>query len=330
MATNDSSKQAVALKDQAVSFLTRCPDCAVIFDSNWAVAWANPAFEERFCGNHKAEGSNFLAYLDAPSGHQICEIQQQLFLSSRQIELKLLTSNSSKTVSLQYFFFPLAPPGAKKGFVAGIGRDRTADLVLLNEVIQLNIELEKKQKELSEANARLEQFAETDQITQLYNRHYFFQVAQHFWEESRRYKFPMVAMMMDIDDFKSINDTHGHLFGDYVLQQMSSRLRTNTRKSDILARYGGEELILIAPNTDMATGLVLAERLRYAVAADPFVMGTSSAKVTISVGVSGTEFGNFASFEALLESSDNALYGAKRAGKNCIYTYADLKVGSDK
>jgi diguanylate cyclase (GGDEF)-like protein len=320
----EAVKQSSFTRDQALSFLKRCPDCAVVFEKDWTITWANPAFQERFC-TRKAEGSSFLNYLDPPSGHQIRDVQPQLLQASRQLELKLLTADGSKTVSLQYMFFPVNVPGTKRTAVAGIGRDRTADLALLNEVIQLNIELEKKQKELSEANARLEQFAETDQITQLYNRHYFFQVAQHFWEEARRYKLPLVAMMMDIDNFKSLNDTHGHLFGDYVLQQLSSRLRTNTRKSDILARYGGEELILLASNTDMATGLVLADRLRSAVAAEPFTMGACSSVVTMSVGVSGTELGDFANFEGLLESSDNALYGAKHAGKNCVYAYADLR-----
>lgn len=312
-------------KNRAYSFLQSCPDCALIFDGDWSILYANPTFSERFGNNRSPEDTNFLAYLDPPSVQQMIELQPLLSQGSRQVELKFLSGGNSKGVSVQYFFFPLSLPGKKGLVVAGIGRDRTADLALLNEVIQLNIELEKKQKELSEANARLEFFAETDQITQLYNRHYFFQVAQHFWEEARRYKLPLVAMMMDLDDFKQINDSYGHLFGDYVLQQLSVRLKTNTRKSDILARYGGEELVLLASNTDMVTGLVLAERLRSAVASGPFVMGSCSSSVTISIGVSGTELAEFATFEALLDSSDHALYGAKRAGKNCIYAYADLK-----
>jgi diguanylate cyclase (GGDEF)-like protein len=212
-------------------------------------------------------------------------------------------------------------PGAAETLVAGIGRDRAADLASLLEIIQLNLELERKRKELSEANARLELLAVTDQITQLYNRHYFFQVSQHFWEEAKRYKLPLTLVMMDIDNFKAVNDNYGHLFGDHVLQDAAVRLKSNTRKSDILARYGGEELILLASNTDLQTGLVLAERLRLSVASGPFTMGNCSASVTISVGVSGTELGDFSSFDALLDSSDQALYGAKRVGKNCVYTY---------
>ena len=320
----NSVEQSAPLNNQAFLFLQSCPDSAIVLDRQWSLVYANPAFRERFCGEQEAQGSNFLSYLDAPSEKQVRELQPQLLQGARQIELKLTTVDS-KTASLHYSFFPLPTPGSNEVYVAGIGRDRTADMALLNEVIQLNIVLEQKQKELSEANARLEQLAVTDQITQLYNRHYFFQVAQHFWEESRRYKIPMVTIMMDIDSFKSVNDTYGHLFGDHVLQEASSRLRSNTRKSDILARYGGEELILLASSTDMLTGLVLAERLRFAVASEPYVMGSCSANVTISLGVSGTELGNFASFEALLDSSDRALYRAKQAGKNCVYTYADLQ-----
>jgi len=317
-------KESSSVKDQALLFLQSSPDFAIAFDREWLIAYSNPSFEEKFAHGGTAEGSDFLSFLDGPSAQHLREMQDHLFDGSHQVELKLVASGAAPS-ALQFCFFPLRIPGAKKALLAGIGRDRTAELALLNEVIQLNIELEKKQKELSEANVRLEQFAETDQMTRLYNRHYFFQVAQHFWEESKRYRLPLVAMMMDVDNFKSINDTYGHLFGDHVLQQVALRLKTNTRKSDILARYGGEELILIASNTDILTGLVLAERLRAAVAAEPFVMGSCSATVTVSVGVSGTEMAEFPTFEALLESSDNALYGAKRAGKNCVYAYTDLK-----
>jgi diguanylate cyclase (GGDEF)-like protein/PAS domain S-box-containing protein len=323
----DPAHQKTAFTDQAHLFLQSSPDCAIVFDRRWSVVYANPAFRERFCGTKEAEGTSFLSYLDPPSEQQVRELQPQLFQGNRQIELKLVTMDG-KVISLHFSFFPLPTSGSDQVLMAGVGRDRTADMALLNEVIQLNIELEQKQKELSEANARLEQLAITDQITQLYNRHYFFQVAQHFWEEARRYKLSMVAIMMDIDNFKAVNDTYGHLFGDYVLQDASSRLKGNTRKSDILARYGGEELILIAPNTDMLTGLVLAERLRFAMASAPFVMGSCSASVTISLGVSGTELGDFSTFESLLESSDNALYSAKHAGKNCVCAFADLKTSN--
>lgn len=320
----NSTKQRAALKDLALSFLEESPDCAVIFDHDWLIVYANQAFQSKFCGSREAEGSSFLSYLDEESKLKLRELQPHLFHTAQQVELTCVTPDSM-TASRQYSFFRLPMSTALEKLLAGIGRDRTADVTLLNEVIQLNIALEHKRKELSEANARLEMLAITDHTTQLYNRRYFFEVAQHFWEDSKRYKIPMVTIMIDFDNFKSVNDTYGHIFGDHVLREASMRLRINTRKSDILSRYGGEELALLASSTDMPTGLVLAERLRAAVASEPFVLGNYSANVTISLGVSGTELGDFPTFEALLASSDSALYVAKRSGKNRFAAYGDSK-----
>ena len=321
-AATEKAEQGARVKEQAVLFLENSPDCTIILDRKWLIVYVNPAFRKRFGCLREPIGTDFLSYLEESSEQHLCGQHAQLFLNPRQVELQMVSSDSN-TVPLQYSFFPLPVSGSREVLLAGIGRDRTADITLLNEVVQLNVALENKRKELSEANVRLEQLAITDQITQLYNRHYFFKVAEHFWEESRRYKLPMVAIMIDFDNFKTVNDTYGHIFGDYVLREASARLRTTTRKSDILCRYGGEELALIASNTDMATGLVWAERMRYAVASDPFVMGNYATDVTISIGISGTELGDFPTFEALLDSSDVALYAAKRAGKNCIFSYVD-------
>ena len=316
----DETQPGEAAERQGFQILQNCPESVVLLDQDLSVVYANRTFHDRFCSTAATEGTSFLSYLDPPSAKQVQELREQLFHGVRQMELVHVLP-STRAVRLQYSFFPLPVPESGPRLVAGMGRDRINDLGSLLEVIQLNIDLERKQKELSEANARLEQLAITDQITSLYNRHHFFQVAQHSWEEARRYKLPLTAIMIDIDNFKSVNDTHGHMFGDHVLAQACLRLRNNTRKSDILARYGGEEIILLAPHTDFPTGLVLAERMRLAMASEPFVMGRCGATVTISVGISGTELGEFENFEALLESCDRALYGAKRAGKNCVYAY---------
>jgi len=316
----DERKESTALESGGLLILESCPDAAVLFDRNWTLVYANPAFQQRFSPLQPAEGTDFLSYLDSASAARLRDHQAQLLQTRRQIELNHVTPEP-RTVSLQYSFFPAGGSG-QEPLVAGIGRDRAGDLATLFETIQLNLELEDKQKELSEANARLEQLAITDQITELYNRHYFFQVSQHFWEEAKRYRLPLVVILMDIDNFKGVNDHYGHLFGDYVLKDASRRLRKNTRKSDILARFGGEELIVLASNTDILTGQVLAERLRLSMASEPFVMGNCSAVVTISAGISGTELADFPSFDALLDSSDQALYGAKRSGKNCVFTYS--------
>jgi diguanylate cyclase (GGDEF)-like protein len=318
MAENPKLDTGIAI--EGLSLFQNCPDYVVVVDADWCVHYVNPSFQERFGPAGPVPGTKFFSFLDAPSAVRVGEMQAQLLQGARQIELNHLTPEA-RTVTLHYCFFPLPARADGRSLVAGIGRDRAGDLATLLEIIQLNLELERSKKELSEANARLELLAMTDQITQIYNRHYFFQVSQHFWEEAKRYKLPLTLMMMDIDNFKVVNDSYGHLFGDFVLQQASARLKTKTRKSDILARYGGEEVVLLAPNTDIQTGLVLAERLRLAVGSEPFNMGNCSASVTISIGISATELGEFPDFEHLLESGDQALYAAKRAGKNCVYQY---------
>jgi diguanylate cyclase (GGDEF)-like protein len=317
----DELNSEAAVDTPSFAVFQNSPDYVVVVEADWSLQYANPSFQARFCPSGLVPGKKFFEYLDTPSSRRVREMEEQFFSESRRIDLNHLTPEST-TATVHYCFYPLPGGDSGKRLLAGVGRDRAGDLATLLEVIQLNLELGHREKELQEANARLEVLSNTDQITQIYNRHYFFQVAQHFWEEARRYKLPLTVMMMDLDDFKAINDHHGHLFGDYVLRQTAARLKGNTRKSDILARYGGEEIVLLAPNTDIPTGLVLGERLRLAVGAEPYVMGNCSATVTISIGVSGTELGDFASFEELLDSSDQALYEAKSAGKNLVFQFA--------
>ena len=310
------SKSAPAPLD----FFRHCPDYAIIFDNQWTILYANPSFVERFSPTGNLEGRNLLELLDEASIIRMRDLQAFLLEGSRHTELHHLTPDG-KVATLNYTFFPLTENYFGQPAVGGIARERSADLASLLEIINLNLELERKQKELSDANLRLEQVAATDQTTTLYNRYYFFQVAQHIWEEYKRYRRPATLMMLDLDNFKEINDTYGHLFGDYVLRETAGRLKARTRRVDILARYGGEEFVLLAPNTDTETGLVLAERLRTAVAGARFEQGKNSIQVTVSVGLSSTELQEFSSFQDLLEASDQALYSAKRSGKNCVYEY---------
>lgn len=303
-----------------LDFFRQCPDYAIIFDSQWTILYANPSFTQRFSPAEKAEGRNLLELLDDASIIRMRDLQSFLMEGSRHTELHHLTPDG-QVVTLNYSFFPLAHGLLGQPAIGGIARERSADLASLLEIINLNLELERKQKELSDANLRLEQVAATDQITTLYNRYYFFQVAQHVWEEYRRYRRPATLMMLDLDNFKEINDGYGHVFGDYVLRETAGRLKSRTRRVDILARYGGEEFVLLAPNTDTETGLLLAERLRAAVAGGAYEQARHQVNVTVSIGVSSTELQEFSSFQELLEAADQALYSAKRSGKNCVYEY---------
>jgi diguanylate cyclase (GGDEF)-like protein len=157
--------------------------------------------------------------------------------------------------------------------------------------------------------------AVTDDLTGLSTHGHFQQLLEHEMEEVRRYQYPVGLVMIDIDDFKSINDLYGHQQGDVVLQFIAQVLRESSRDPDVAARYGGEELALILPHTDLEGTYVIAERVREAIQAVkvPLVEGNGVVQVTASVGAAASTVGNK---EALIAAADNALYVAKRDGKN--------------
>jgi len=303
-----------------VAFVNAASDYLVVLDHNFQLVFANKAFRKIFLDGDETRseirGVDFLALVEPATASRAKETLEALDSGPRQVEV--FHSAEGKIHPVHYSFGLMDLENGLR-FIAGVGRDKTPDLELLGEITQLNLELEAKQRELADAYVRLEQLAVTDQITGLYNRHYFFTVVNHFFEEARRYELALSCFMLDVDHFKSINDHYGHIFGDHVLRTISERLKANTRRSDLLARYGGEEFILVAPNTDLRTAQMLGDRLRAAVEREPFTLGNSTANVTISIGLSGTELIREGPFEHLLDSADQALYVAKRSGRNrCV------------
>ena len=164
-----------------------------------------------------------------------------------------------------------------------------------------------------------EENALTDELTKLPNRR---ALAQQFLKETqraRRHHKGLTFVMIDLDHFKQVNDTYGHLNGDAVLAELASLLSTGARESDVCARYGGEEFALILPETTEAGARTLAERIRAKVAAATFPGGL---KLTISVGVAATA--EPALFMQLIDRADQALYAAKQGGRNQVRV-ADMK-----
>jgi diguanylate cyclase (GGDEF)-like protein len=159
----------------------------------------------------------------------------------------------------------------------------------------------------------------TDELTKLPNRR---ALAQEFLKETtraRRHHKPIAFLMVDLDHFKQVNDTYGHLQGDAVLAELATLLNTGARESDVCARYGGEEFALILHETNDAGARILAERVRAKVAAHTFPGGL---KLTISIGVAATT--EAALFTSLIERADQALYSAKMGGRNQVRV-ADMK-----
>lgn len=167
------------------------------------------------------------------------------------------------------------------------------------------------------SNAHLYDLAIHDSTTGLYMSHYLRQRAMEETKRGRRYGFPVSLIMFDVDFFKQVNDTHGHLVGDQVLRELASVLLDGSRRDiDVVSRYGGEEFMILLPETDLQGALVVAERVRASVAAHEFCAG--QLQLTVSAGVASMpEDGN--THEELLAQADEQLYRAKRGGRNCVF-----------
>lgn len=156
-----------------------------------------------------------------------------------------------------------------------------------------------------------------DGLTGAHNKRSFLEFLEREIARCARHRRPLSLLMFDIDHFKSINDTHGHLTGDYVLKEMSKRLLGRIRREELLARYGGEEFAAVLPETDNAGAMIFGEQIRRLVADDPFEYEGDRFPVTISVGVATVE-GEDVDTTAFIKMADDNLYRAKREGRNKV------------
>ena len=168
----------------------------------------------------------------------------------------------------------------------------------------------------------VEALAITDSLTGLYTRRYFFERLNEELNRSKKYGFRFSFLMVDIDDFKKCNDTHGHLVGDVILKDVSRIIKEGVREIDLVARYGGEEFSLIFPETDKNGAILAAERIRKKIEENVFKAYDEMLKVTISIGIAvypedGSDAGE------IVERADKALYDAKRSGKNIVCEYKE-------
>lgn len=168
--------------------------------------------------------------------------------------------------------------------------------------------------ELALSNKRLQELALTDALTGLPNRRYGIERLEQEWAIAARGIRPVCCMMVDIDHFKSINDTYGHHFGDDALRMVAESLRHAARKQDIVCRLGGEEFLVICTDTDEQAGFQYAERLRLHVASQPLQVQDKTLHITVSIGLTANT--QLASPEAMMHQADERLYAAKAAGRN--------------
>jgi len=208
----------------------------------------------------------------------------------------------------------------RRGMASGADDFLTKPVAPLELQIRLNAMLRIKEltDQLATANAKLGELAVTDALTGLCNRRALYEHLDREFNRSRRYGNPFAVLMIDIDHFKTVNDTWGHAAGDRVLVAVSSTLRETIRKTDVVGRYGGEEFVILAPETTLEAACVLGERLRARVEESTAALEQMPGG-TVSVGIACNENVSAETSEDLVQHADAALYEAKEGGRNrCV------------
>lgn len=203
------------------------------------------------------------------------------------------------------------------GSTGEIGRLTRVFNMMAERLRRSSAEVESAHRALEEKNRQLEVLADTDGLTGLYNRKKLDAILVDQFERFRRHRRPFALLMLDLDNFKSINDDYGHVAGDEVLKTVAAMLRLSVRAVDYVARYGGEEFVVVLVETPLVAALEVAERIRAAVQVPGAGAGTRSISITVSLGVTHSREGDDDP-EKMLFRADHALYEAKRAGRNQV------------
>ncbi len=157
-----------------------------------------------------------------------------------------------------------------------------------------------------------------DPVTNIYNKRYFTERLKQEFSLAKRNKTGLSLIMIDLDFFKKINDTYGHLAGDFILGKLSEVFCSMTRDEDIVARYGGEEFVAILPGSSEEGAVICAERIREKIAQTPFIFEREKINITVSIGIATLDEDNFfGGYEDFIEAADNCLYRSKKNGRNC-------------
>ena len=260
-----------------------------------------------------------------PSGSYILRVWARTFDGhvSGPVEFPFQVAPDPWFHPLALGFYVLAALGGALGFFRLRTRFLRARTVALGHAVkertqiieQQSQALEASNRDLQQANLELTRLSATDALTQVYNRLKLDAVLSEELARALRYQSRFSVILLDIDHFKKVNDTYGHLVGDVVLVRVAGLLMENIRQSDTLGRWGGEEFLLVLPETDLDKASLLAEKLRQAISEEVF---PAVGHKTASFGVAAFEAGDTVS--ALVERADEALYEAKHAGRDQVRT----------
>jgi diguanylate cyclase (GGDEF)-like protein len=194
----------------------------------------------------------------------------------------------------------------------------------ITERIKVEEELRRHRDHLEELvkerTAEVHRLAITDSLTDVFNRRHLMELGNRALNQAQRYHHPLAAIMLDIDHFKKINDTYGHAAGDEALRKLAEQLRKNLRSVDILGRYGGEEFVILMPETSLQTARQSAERLLTDIRALRIDAPQITFGFTASIGVAELNLASQQTIDALIARADQALYDAKQAGRDRVVT----------
>jgi len=266
------------------------------------------------------------------NGYEVCE-QLKADLRTREIPVIFISSLDQTEDKVKAFSF---------GGVDYITKPFRVEEVLAR--VKTHLELHSLQQKLSAANlqlqesnnrlkaeiekraqieATLQELATTDALTNLHNRRHFFDLAEQEFSRAKRYQLYFSLLMIDLDNFKTVNDKLGHLYGDRVLQVVAKCISQNSRYVDISGRYGGDEFVILLPETEPSFAQVFAGRLSQVVRTQLDKLEEMTVLVTLSIGIANFSWEADITFDTLLDQADRALYKAKQAGRDRIAFWQD-------
>jgi diguanylate cyclase (GGDEF)-like protein len=212
----------------------------------------------------------------------------------------------------------LSKPFENLDIISEVAKRALSNVHLAREREGLLATLAANNRELEKLNRFFRELAIRDGLTGLYNHRHLHELLQAEVERAHRYRRALSLIFMDVDHFKTYNDTHGHQHGDEVLRSIAELLTKHVRKTDVVARWGGEEFVILAPETGADEAIALADKMRRLVAAFPFYGRESmpGGQVTISAGVA--DLGGDLTQDALVYRADQAAYRAKQSGRNSV------------
>ena len=307
-----------------------------VLDSRGVIVLVNDAWKRFAQDNDSAVengyiGTNYLA---------VCEdaIRSSGDETARAVAdaIRSLIRGEKNSFSLEY---PCHSPTEERWFILRATRlslagpshivvaheDITARRRAEEELLGVKHAIEGANRDLQQALAREQLLARTDPLTGTYNRRHFFDVAGHAFAEAKRYHHHLSVLLIDTDNFKTINDRFGHQVGDEILRAVAQSICSQLRESDIAARYGGEEFIVLLPSSDARETSAVAERIRSNVAALAVQTEKGSVTVTVSIGIADV-LPQEGTLDQFVKHADEALYKAKEAGRNSVVTFVPSPV----